>query len=315
MSFRLFNQIFFKNNENILRVTFLSDKLNFFITTYLYAFIFIGVTSNQLLGKQILCWTPSEFSFQMIDYTNHYCWSNVKSNENILIFYKWTPFLMMILLCFYYAPNIIWLKFLKVTNVYQLILKTDKCEIDKLLNIFIEKYKIQKGIFFVRQISLYYLLSKFLYVFNIFFQFYVFNIFLDRKFLSLGHNYLKTLRSDSNKNLESIFPRIALCNFSVRTLGNNIHSYQVECLLTLNEFYEKIYIFLWFWLVFMLIVNMFSFSKSFYDCFLLNMKLFSKKIILNNIFRYPDLIFIKRLLELNDFSYKYNSFELNKINI
>ena len=54
------------------------------------------------------------------------------------------------------------------------------------------------------------------------------------------------------------FPRITLCDFSLRTMGN-IQHYTVQCSLPLNLFNEKIYIFIYFWFIFVICGTLLSF--------------------------------------------------------
>ncbi|OAF69070.1 hypothetical protein A3Q56_03180 [Intoshia linei] len=52
----------------------------------------------------------------------------------------------------------------------------------------------------------------------------------------------------------SYFPRVTLCNFSIRHQAR-IHEYWVQCALTINVFNEKLFMVLWFWYIFVIIFS------------------------------------------------------------
>ncbi|KAF7259501.1 hypothetical protein EG68_03162 [Paragonimus skrjabini miyazakii] len=89
------------------------------------------------------------------------------------------------------------------------------------------------------------------------------------------------------------FPRVTFCDFDMRRMGNNYHRHTLQCVLGINMFNEKIFIFLWFWLVSVSFLNIDSFLR--WCC--------------RTTFEYHRVSFVRRLLiDRNAFSFDSNVF-------
>ncbi len=94
-----------------------------------------------------------------------------------------------------------------------------------------------------------YLIVKVIYIANVIGQLFLLNTFLGTKYHLYGFEVLdKLVRGDDLSSSER-FPRITMCDFKVRVLGN-VQRYTVQCALPVNLFNEIIFIFVWFWFVF-----------------------------------------------------------------
>ena len=106
-------------------------------------------------------------------------------------------------------------------------------------------------------VSMLYVFVKFLYLFNVIAQLYIMNRFLGSEYTFWGWEVsvpvvhdetsvqtLTDLWSGREWAESGVFPRVTLCDFRIRRLAN-IHRYTVQCVLMLNMFNEKIFLFLW----------------------------------------------------------------------
>nr|VZI04535.1 unnamed protein product [Spirometra erinaceieuropaei] len=106
-----------------------------------------------------------------------------------------------------------------------------------------------------------YLVVKSLYLVNSTAQLYVTGKYLHEDGFLFGINTLVDLLSTRLWDHTGSFPRVALCDFELRRMGSNQHRYTIQCVLRVNIFNEKIYIFLWFWFLLMSAVNLLSLLK------------------------------------------------------
>ena len=94
-----------------------------------------------------------------------------------------------------------------------------------------------------------YLFIKVAYLTNVIGQLFLLNSFLGDGYHMYGFDVFRQLLHGADWGTSSRFPRVTLCDFYVRKLGN-IQRHTVQCVLPINLFNEKIYIFVWFWFIF-----------------------------------------------------------------
>ena len=104
-----------------------------------------------------------------------------------------------------------------------------------------------------------YIFTKVLYFLNVVAQLFILNSILSIEFGLYGYEVFKWMLQDYDwtTSPQVAFPRVTMCDFTVRRLGN-LHPYTVQCTLPINLYNEKIYMFLWFWMVFVAICTAFS---------------------------------------------------------
>lgn len=105
-----------------------------------------------------------------------------------------------------------------------------------------------------------YLWVKFLYVVNCISQLFLLNAFLRTDFHVYGIEVMSTFfnSAEADYSYSQRFPRVTLCDFRIRQLANT-HRHTVQCVLPINLFNEKIFIFIWFWLVLMAFISALNF--------------------------------------------------------
>lgn len=104
-----------------------------------------------------------------------------------------------------------------------------------------------------------YIFVKLLYVCNCLAQVYLLNAFLGPDYHMYGIRVIEDIVGGKNWEASHLFPRVTMCDFDIRVLGNHKQTHTVQCVLPINLFNNKIYVFIWFWLVcvfFVTVVNL-----------------------------------------------------------
>ena len=98
-------------------------------------------------------------------------------------------------------------------------------------------------------ITVLYFFVKIWFLANVLGQLWMMNYFLGQDYASYGTEAITRMIAGEDWSSDHRFPRVTFCDVETRRLGA-LHEYTVQCVLTINLFNEKIYLFLWFWFIY-----------------------------------------------------------------
>ncbi|CAF1260948.1 unnamed protein product [Rotaria sp. Silwood1] len=218
-----------------------------------------------------------------------------QSRPEKIPYYQWVPFILFGMMILFYIPGFIWRKINRNCGIDTKVITSIIADMDPLhsenrqdaMNMLVKQ--IDKALTYHRDyhhgfmfstwkrfsclsccslsqhsgnyLACGYILVKLLYIANAIGQLFLLNIFMGQKFYLYGFEVLqKWFHGQEIKALER-FPRITMCRFILRTFGDNIQPYDVQCLLPINIYNEKIFLMIWFWLAFVSIMSIYSLIK------------------------------------------------------
>lgn len=269
-----------------------TDRLFHKYTTTMLAAFAVVVSTSQFVGDPIHCWVPAHFSDGWLEYTNSYCWVkntyHVSFDESLpstkkyeIAYYQWVPIIFLLSALIFYFPVIIW----RMMNVksgidIKALVQEENVELQATQ---MERYLMAQENISKNQCTIscktflsgtlccccskksknylvvLYMLTKVIYFADALIQMFLLNLFMGYSFNLYGFEVLKELYS-GNEPGSPRFPKVTFCDLNIRRLGN-IHLYTVQCVLSINLFNEKMFIFLWFWIVMLLVMQAVSILK------------------------------------------------------
>jgi len=259
-------------------------KLHYRTTTTIFFISTILVTSYGMIGKPIdcmgdgipgnvlntYCWIMSTFSIPSQNAAGkgiNYAYQGVEpanglpEGEQIRhAYYQWVPFVLFLQGLMFYLPHWLWKTFeggrlQKITSGLRgrtLDVETRKSQLGILVKYVKETMKLNQwyaGLF---------ILCDFLNFVNVIGQMFFINKFLNGVFMSYGTevlNWSEMNAEDRTDPLVEIFPRLTKCTFHKYGHSGTIEKHDALCLLALNIISEKIYVFVWFWLIILAVLT------------------------------------------------------------
>jgi hypothetical protein len=130
-----------------------------------------------------------------------------------------------------------------------------------------------------------YLVTKVVYLLNVLFQFTMMKEFLGPNvgFFTFGLDAHKFKSEGMVWENQSRFPRVVMCDYKVRTLGDVENTLTTQCLLPQNIFMEKVFLIVWWWysaLLVLTVLNILQWTIRIYAG--LDAKSYIKKFLLAN---------------------------------
>lgn len=235
------------------------------------------------------CWVKNTYYIPMEDTIpmEHH-----RRDSEELTYYQWVPIILMFMAFLFKFPCLIWRMFnggsaINLDKIVNMTMSTQfgdpakRQETIKHISLYLDRWleahrqytfnalvrmrqRVSKVFCFLcakrdgTYLTGLYIFVKLLYVVNVICQFFILNSFMGSWYSLYGFEVLNGLASDHTWRESPRFPKVTLCDFDVRQLSN-IQRYTVQCVLPINLFNEKVFIFLWFWFCFVAVLTVGNF--------------------------------------------------------
>jgi len=176
-------------------------------------------------------------------------------------YYQWVPFVVFLQGVLFYLPHQIWKQFENgwTNNITDGSRGFMSCHSDdrRSRSLALSEY-LQDTLQSHGRLALMYIFCEVLNLANVLANIFLIDRFLGGAFLDYGTRVLQMSNTDQELRsdpLIEVFPRMTKCNFHKYGPSGSIQKHDALCLLSLNIFNEKLYIFLWFWLIVLAVIS------------------------------------------------------------
>lgn len=174
--------------------------------------------------------------------------------------YQWTAFFLFLQVIFFHLPRSLW-KATEAGKVNMLVggLQDPLLEADKKaeqISEIVKYFRMHRGTHTLYALRFFGL--EVVNFVNVVCQIYFIDFFLDYEFRTYGSdvlNYTGLEHEDRPDPMTKVFPKVTKCTFHKYGPSGTVVKHDGLCVLPLNIINEKIFIFVWFWLVFVAVVT------------------------------------------------------------
>ncbi|XP_043229520.1 innexin shaking-B-like [Amphibalanus amphitrite] len=259
-------------------------QLHYRLTTFLFLGFSILSTTTSLIGhpincfcrdceekgisKEVIdthCWitgtytlpNKSAVTMRKIGFESHfYGLGTQEPNEyrKYHLYYQWVPFVLFIQGVLFYLPHWMW-EINEDGRVHALVhdMRLPNMDKDTLkkkignLSMYVNETLGSYDGYYLR-----FLLCDFLNIVNVFANMFLIDHFINHEFLTYGPRCARYFQDPSKVDVSPLtftFPKLTKCEFQLYGVSGTVQNLDALCVLALNILNEKVYLFLWFWLV------------------------------------------------------------------
>ncbi|KAF2358623.1 Innexin [Trinorchestia longiramus] len=179
-------------------------------------------------------------------------------------YYQWVPFVLVFQGLLFYVPHWLWKtwegkKIQSITAGLSVPILSSKDKKEKLA--LVRDY-INSSINTHNFYAFKFLFCEGLNLVNVACQMLFLDTFFGGAFMTYGTDVIRFSEQDQNDRTDpmiEVFPRITKCTFQLFGPSGSVVTHDLMCVLALNVINEKIFVFLWFWFILMIILSCISF--------------------------------------------------------
>ncbi|KAA0201479.1 innexin [Hyalella azteca] len=179
-------------------------------------------------------------------------------------YYQWVPFMLVFQGVLFYVPHLLWktwegktIQSITAGLSAPIIPSKDKKENLDLLREYLTVSFNSHNLYAFK-----FLFCEGLNLINVALQMLLLDKFLGGAFLTYGMDVLNFTELDQSQRTDpmiEVFPRVTKCSFHMFGPSGSVETHDLMCILALNVINEKIFVFLWFWFVLLIILSFISF--------------------------------------------------------